>query len=203
MKTLLACCLTLFAASAQAVATSASAAASAGSDTDVRRAFSLILDTGGFRGYAQGRVFGPQLPAMAGDVDVIFPDRIHASTDDLEFIAIGAHAWISTLGVWAAVDRSLVPVTAFDMTALRKAIASITNATLEGSAKTAGCAARVYRFRANGNLPGTAANGDLRAWICEASGKLSRVEAIDARTHERVIFDFDWSRRPDVRPPGS
>lgn len=196
MKTFLACCLTLFATSVHA-----GAAACATADMEVRHAFSQIIDSGGFRGYAQGRVFGPQLPAMAGDVDVTFPDRIHASTDEFEFIAIGAHAWISTLGVWAAVDRSLVPVTAFDMPALRRAVASITNASLEGNAKTAQCAARVYRFHANGNLPGTAANGDLRAWICDASGRLSRVEATDARTRERVIFDFDWSRHPDVRPP--
>ena len=169
--------------------------------SDVQRAFEQILAAGGFRGYAQGRVFGAGLPAMAGDVDVVLPDRIHASTDDIEFIAIGDQAWISTLGVWAAVDRSLVPVTAFDVAAMRKAIASIRDATIEGTAKTQQCAAHVYRFRANGSLPGAAANGDLRAWICDTNGKPARLEATDARTHERVIFDFDWSHRPDVRPP--
>jgi len=168
----------------------------------VQHAFDQVIDAGGFRGYAQGRVFGPELPAMAGEIDVILPDRIHASTDNLEFITIGERAWISTLGVWAAVDRSFVPATAFDIPGMRKAVASIHDAVLEGTAKTQQCMAHVYRFRAKGNLPGSAANGDLRTWICDTSGKPSRLEAVDARTRERVIFDFDWTRRPDVRAPG-
>lgn len=168
---------------------------------DVQHALDQVLAAGGFRGYAQGRVFGPEMPSMAGEIDVILPDRIHASTDSLEFITIGDRAWISTLGVWAAVDRSLVPVTAFDVGAMRKAIASIHDAIFEGTAKTQQCPARVYRFRANGNLPGASANGDLRAWICDVSGRPARIEAIDGRTRERVTFDFDWARRPDVRPP--
>ena len=191
MKTFLFCCFL-----------SASALAHADPRAELQRAFDQVISTGGFRGYAQGRVFGPDLPAMAGEIDVILPDRIHANTENLEFITIGGHAWISTLGVWAAVDRSLVPATAFDIPAMRKAIASIHDAVVEGTAKTQQCAAHVYRFRANGNLPGAPANGDLRAWICDATGKPSRLEAADARTRERVIFDFDWSQRPDVRPPG-
>lgn len=168
---------------------------------EVQGAFEQVLAAGGFRGYAQGQVFGSELPPMSGDVDVVLPDRIHASTDNLEFIAIGEHAWISTLGVWAAVDRSMVPVTAFDMAAMRRAIGSIRDAQLEGTAKTRQCAARVYRFHASGNLPGAPANGDLRAWICENGGKPARLEASNARTREKVVFDFDWSRRPSVRAP--
>ncbi|MBS0513987.1 MAG: hypothetical protein JSS16_00725 [Proteobacteria bacterium] len=168
---------------------------------DVQRAFEQIVDAGGFRGYAQGRVFGPALPAMAGEIEVVFPDRIHASTDEIEFIAIGAHAWISALGVWSAVDRALVPATAFDMAAMRRAIATIRDARVESASKTSQCQARVYRFRASGKLPGSNADGDMRAWICDGSGRLARVEATDARSGERVILDLDWSRRASVRAP--
>ncbi|MEP6940539.1 MAG: hypothetical protein ABI846_12315 [Rudaea sp.] len=168
---------------------------------EVQRAFEQVLVAGGFRGYAQGQVFGAGLPAVSGDVDVLLPDRIHASTDNLEFIVIGERAWISTLGVWAAVDRSMVPVTAFDVAAMRKAIASIRDVALDGTAKTQQCPARVYRFHASGNLPGAPANGELKIWICDIGGKPARLEASNARTREHVVFDFDWSRRPAVRPP--
>lgn len=181
----------------------AAAVARADARTDVQHAFDRVIAAGGFRGYAQGRVFGADLPPMAGEVDVILPDRVHASTDRLEFIAIGGRAWISTMGIWAAVDRSFAPVTAFDVPAMRRAIASIHDTNLEGTARTAQCVAHVYRFRASGNLPGAPASGDLRAWICDATGWPARLEATDARTRERVIFDFDWTRRPDVHPPES
>jgi hypothetical protein len=168
---------------------------------DVQRAFEQIIDAGGFRGYAQGRMFGPSLPAMAGQIEVVFPDRIHASTDEMEFVAIGERAWIKALGIWSAVDRSLVPVTAFDMTAMRRAIATIRDTRIESTATTSQCPAQVYRFRASGKLPGSNADGDLRAWICAGNGRLARLEATDARSGERVILDLDWSHRAAVGVP--
>lgn len=168
---------------------------------DVQRAFEQVIHAGGFRGYAQGRMFGPSLPAVAGEIEVVFPDRIHASTDEMEFVAIGERAWIRALGIWSAVDRSIVPVTAFDMAAMQRAIATIRDARIEAASKTNQCAAQVYRFRANGKLPGSNADGDLRAWICDGSGRLARLEATDARSGERVVLDLDWSRRASVRAP--
>ena len=169
--------------------------------SEVQRAFEQVVDAGGFRGYAQGRLFGPALPAMAGEIEVVFPDRIHASTDEMEFVAIGERAWINALGVWTTVDRGLVPVTTFDMAAMRRAIATIRDARVESTSKTSQCQAQVYRFRASGKLPGSNADGDLRAWICDGSGRIARIEATDARSGERVIVDFDWSRRAAVRAP--
>ena len=168
---------------------------------DLQQSFEQLLAAGGFRGIAQGHVFGPDLPEITGEVEVQFPDRIHASTESMEFIAIGERAWISVAGLWTAVDRSLVPVSAFDLRAARQAIASIRDARIEGTAKTHQCAAHVYVFRARGQLPGAAASGDLRAWRCDDSGRIARIEATDARTHERVIFDFDFSRPARVSAP--
>jgi len=168
---------------------------------DVQRAFEQVLAAGGFRAYAQGHVFGPELPAMAGDVDVVFPDRIHARTDEMEFIALPGSAWIRAFGVWTQTDRSLLPVTSFDPAAMRQAIASIHDARVEGTSKTSQCAAHVYRFRANGRLPGASATGDMRTWICDSNGRPARLEATDAGTGERVILDFDWSRRAVVSAP--
>jgi len=59
----------------------------------------------------------------------------------------------------------------------------------------------VYAFRARGQLPGATANGDLRAWRCDDSGRIARIEATDARTRERVIFDFDFLRAAHVTAP--
>ncbi|MGH8122743.1 MAG: hypothetical protein ACREPT_08200 [Rudaea sp.] len=168
---------------------------------DVQSAFAQVLAAGGFRAYAQGHLFGPQLPAMSADVDIVFPDRIHARTDEMEFIALPNRAWIRTFGIWTATDRSLLPVTSFDRTAMRQAIASIHDARIEGASKTSQCAAHVYRFRAGGKLPGASANGDLRAWLCDGSNRIARLQATDANTGERVILDFDWSRRAAVGPP--
>ncbi len=168
---------------------------------DLQQSFEQLLAGGGFRGIAQGRVFGPELPAITGDVEVQFPDRIHASTENMEFIAIGERAWISVAGLWTSVDRSLVPVSAFDLRAARQAIASIRDARIEGTAKAHQCATHVYAFRAHGQLPGASASGDLRAWRCDDSGRLARLEATDAHTRERVIFDFDWTQRAHVSAP--
>lgn len=167
----------------------------------VQHAFDRVLAAGGFRAYAQGHVFGPELPALSGDVEVVFPDRIHVRTDEVEFIAMPERAWINAFGVWVPTDRSLLPITAFDPAAMRQAIASIREVRIEGTAKTRQCAAHVYRFRSSGRLPGAAVDGDLRAWLCDGSGRPARLEAVDARSGERVIVDFDWSRRVEVRAP--
>jgi hypothetical protein len=167
----------------------------------VQRAFESVMAAGGFRGFARGHVFGPGLPAMSGEVEVVFPDRIHVRTEELEFIALPQSAWINTFGVWTQTDRSLLPVTAFDIAAMRQAIASISDVTVEGTAKTSQCAAHVYRFRSSGRLPGAGGDGDLRTWLCDDSGRPARLEATDTHSAERVIVDFDWSRRADVRAP--
>jgi hypothetical protein len=169
--------------------------------TTVQHAFDSVLAAGGFRAYAQGHVFGPELPAMSGDVDVVFPDRIHVRTDEVEFIALPDRAWINTFGIWVPTDRELLPITAFDPAAMRQAIASIRDVRVEGISKTRQCAAHVYRFRSNGRLPGAGADGDLRAWLCDDSGRPARLEATDAHSGERVIVDFDWSRPVEVQAP--
>ena len=168
---------------------------------DVQRAFDGVIAAGGFRGYAQGHLFGPGSPALAGDVDVVFPDRIHVRGDALEFVALPDGAWINTFGVWRRTDRSLLPVTAFDMKEMRRAIASISDVRLEGTAKTSQCPSRVYRFHSSGRLPGAGGEGELRAWLCDGNGRPARLEAVDAASAEKVVFDFDWTRRPDVRAP--
>jgi hypothetical protein len=167
----------------------------------VQHAFESVLAAGGFRAYAQGHVFGPELPAMSGEVEVVFPDRIHVHTNEVEFIALPERAWINTFGIWVSTDRELLPVTAFDTGAMRKAIASIRDVQLEGTSKTSHCMAHIYRFSSSGRLPGAGADGNLRAWLCDDSGRPARLEATDARSGERVVVDFDWSRRADVRAP--
>jgi hypothetical protein len=167
----------------------------------VQRAFDGVLAAGGFRGYAQGHVFGPELPELSGEVEVVFPDRIHVRTDAMEFIAMPERAWINAFGIWTSTDRSLLPITAFDMGAVRKTIASISAVRIEGASKTAQCAAHVYRFRSSGRLPGAGAIGEMRAWLCDDSGRPARLEATDAGNGERVSVDFDWSRRAEVDAP--
>jgi hypothetical protein len=95
----------------------------------------------------------------------------------------------------------MLPVTSFDPAAMRQAITSVRDARIEGASKTSQCAAHVYRFRANGRLPGASADGDLRAWLCDGNNRIARLEATDAQTSERVILDFDWSRRANVSAP--
>jgi hypothetical protein len=168
---------------------------------DVQNAFIHVIDAGGFRAEASGRVFGPELPPMSGLIEVVFPNRIHARTDAMEFIVTPQGAWVSALGVWVPADPSLLPVTAFDPGAMRKAIASISDAREEGTAKTAQCPTRVYRFRASGQLPGADANGDMRVWICEGNGRPARLEAADAHSGKQLSLAFDWSHRPRVDAP--
>jgi len=170
---------------------------------NVQHSLEQVIAAGGFRAHVNGPVFGPGTPAMSGDVDVVFPDRIHARTDEIEFIVTPQGAWLSALGVWTETDRSMLPVTAFDPREMREAIASIRDAREEGTSKTAQCAARVYRFRATGQLPGAHADGDVRLWVCDGSGKPARLEATAAGEHDRLSLDFDWSRKPRVEAPAS
>ena len=168
---------------------------------DVEASLQTVMAAGGFRGHAQGHVFGPDLPAVSGEIDVVFPGRMHARTDTMEFIVTPGGAWLSAFGMWTPADPSLLPVTAFDAGAMRKAIASIHDAVEEGTSRTSQCPARVYRFRAAGQLPGANADGAVRLWVCDGSGKPARLEATDAGDGGRVIFDFDWTRRPHVEAP--
>jgi hypothetical protein len=179
----------------------ASALVRADARSDVQAALQNVITAGGFRGHAQGHVFGPDLPAVSGEIEVVFPGRLHARTDTMEFIVTPDGAWLSALGVWVPTDRSLLPVTAFDVGAMRKAIASISDAREEGTSRTSQCSARVYRFRASGQLPGANADGDVRLWVCADSGRPARLEAVDADHSGRVSLDFDWSRRPRVAAP--
>jgi hypothetical protein len=168
--------------------------------TTVQHAFAAVLAAGGFHGQAQGSVFGTGAPPLSGEVEVVLPDRIHVRSDALEFIAVGDDAWINAFGVWAPTDRALLPVTAFDVAEMRKAIASIRVVHADGTAQAGRCGAHVFSFESSGQLPGAAANGRMRAWICDDSGRLARVEATDSSGH-RLVFDFDWTRRADVRAP--
>ena len=167
----------------------------------VQRAFDLVLAAGGFRGHAQGNIFGPGAPAISGEVDVVFPDRIHVRTDATEFIVLPGQAWVSAFGLWTPADPALLPVTAFDVAAMRRAIGSIHDVRDEGAATAKTCAAHVYRFRSSGRLPLAATDGDVRAWICDGSDRLARVEAAQSGGEGNVVFDFDWTRRPDVHAP--
>lgn len=168
---------------------------------DVEASLQTVMAAGGFRGHAQGHVFGPDLPAASGEIDVVFPGRVHARTDTMEFIVTPGGAWLSAFGMWTPADPSLLPVTAFDVVAMRKAIASIHDVVEEGTSRTSQCPARVYRFRASGQLPGANADGAVRLWMCDGSGKPARLEAIDTGDGGRVIFDFDWTRRAHVEAP--
>jgi hypothetical protein len=181
----------------------APAAAWADARTNVQASLEQVVAAGGFRAHADGHVFGPDLPAMAGEIEVVFPDRIHARTDQLEFVVTPGGAWLSAFGVWTPTDRSMLPVTAFDPVAMRKAIASIRDVREEGTSRTAQCASRVYRFRASGQLPGANADGDVRFWVCDGNGRPARLEAVDAGAGagDRLSLDFDWSRRAKVVAP--
>lgn len=191
-RIVLLCCLSASVVAAPAFADPAS---------DVRQSFDMLLAASGFRGVVSGRVFGPELPAMTGEIDVLFPDRIHARTNEIEFISLPSGAWISALGLWTPVDRSLLPVTRFDNAEMRRAMASIRDVRVQGKSKTAQCAAQVFRFRASGQLPGANADGNMRLWVCDANHRPARLEATDAKTGERVVVDFDWSRRPQIEAP--
>ena len=167
---------------------------------DVQAALERIVASGGFHARVEGHVFGPDLAAVSGEIDVIFPDRLHVRGEELEFIVLPSGAWVSALGLWAPTDPDLLPVTTFEPAAMREAIASIRDVRDEGTANARQCAARAYRFRASGQLPGTEADGEVRLWVCEKDGRTARIEG-SGEGGRRVIVDFDWSRKPQVRAP--
>ncbi|MGH8171927.1 MAG: hypothetical protein ACREPX_02190 [Rhodanobacteraceae bacterium] len=170
---------------------------------EVQRSLEQVVAAGGFVAHANGHVFGPGLPAMSGDIEVVFPDRIHARTDELEFVLLPGGAWLSAFGVWTPTDPSMLPVTTFDPAAMRKAIASIRDVREEGTSTTSQCKSRVYRFRASGQLPGAQTDGDARLWVCDGSGRPARLEASDAAGGDRLSIEFDWSRRAHVEAPSN
>lgn len=168
--------------------------------SDVQDAFRNVLTTGWFRVNAWGRVFGPDLPSMTGEIAAVLPDRIHVRSGELEFIALPGAAWTSAFGVWVPTDRAMLPVTSFDPTEMRRAIDSISDVRLEGHAVMTACTADVYRFRAAGQLPGAVADGDMKLWVCRDDHRPARLEADDT-TGGRITVLFDWSRPVEVRAP--
>lgn len=175
--------------------------AEAGPCADVQQALERIVAGGGFRAAVTGAVFGPGMPATSGTIDVVFPDRIHARTEMIDFITMPDGAWINLFGIWTPVDRDRIPVTAFSRSAMRKAIASIGDVRAQGSVMTNRCEERIYGFHAAGQLPGATADGDARIWICANDGRPVKLEATDAASGGRIKLDFDWSRAPKVEAP--
>lgn len=184
-----------------AAAATASSAAALDPRVEVQEALGRIVAARGFVAHVSGHVFGPGLPATAGDIDVLFPDRIHARTETIDFVATPAGAWVNLFGVWTEVDRDQIPATAFAPGAMRKAIASIDGVRVEGSVMTTACEQRIYRFRATGQLPGARANGDVRLWVCDKDGRPAKLEATDAQSGAKINVAFDWSRAPVVQAP--
>jgi hypothetical protein len=176
-------------------------AASADPRNDVQRALERIVAAGGFRADVNGAVFGPGTPATSGTIDVVFPDRIHARTEMIDFITTPEGAWINLFGVWTPVDSDRIPVTAFSRSAMRKAIASIGDVHVEGTVITNRCEHQIYRFRASGQLPGATADGDARIWVCTNDGRPARLEATDTSSGGRINLVFDWSRPAHVEVP--
>ncbi|MBN8483066.1 MAG: hypothetical protein J0L88_15880 [Xanthomonadales bacterium] len=167
--------------------------------SEVQAALARIVDDGGFRAQVEGHVFGADVAPVSGEVDVIFPDRAHVRGEGLEFIVSGEDAWVAALGYWTPTDRDLLPVTAFDPAAMRKAIAGVREAVDEGEATLPACPARVYRFRASGSLPGADADGEARLWVCTKDRRAARLQARSGG--QRVTIDFDRARRPVVATP--
>lgn len=168
---------------------------------DVQRALERVVAAGGFHAEVNGAVFGPGTPATSGEIDVLFPDRIHARTEMIDFITTREGAWINLFGIWTPVDREQIPVTAFSPAAMRKAIASIGDVRAVGTVMTNRCEQQIYAFRAAGQLPGATADGDARIWICASDGRPARLEATDATNGGRINLVFDWSRAPRVDAP--
>jgi outer membrane lipoprotein-sorting protein len=177
------------------------AVALADARADVQQALERIVAGGGFRADVTGAVFGPGTPATSGTIDVVFPDRIHARTEMIDFITVPDGAWINLFGVWTPVDRDRIPVTAFSRGAMRKAIASIDDVRTEGSVMTNRCEERIYGFRASGQLPGATADGAARIWVCANDGRPVKLEATDAASGGQIKLTFDWSHKPSVEAP--
>jgi outer membrane lipoprotein-sorting protein len=184
-----------------AVVATAASPAHADPRSAVQDALGRVVSAGGFVAHVNGHVFGPGMPVTTGDIDVLFPDRIHARTEAIDFVSTPAGAWVNLFGVWTEVDREQIPITAFEPGPMRKAIASIGEVRAEGSVMTTACEQHIYRFRATGQLPGAQANGDARIWICEKDGRPARLEATDADSGAKLNVAFDWSRRPLVEAP--
>lgn len=167
---------------------------------DVQAAFRNVLATGWFRVDAWGRVFGPDLPSVSGEIAAVLPDRIRVRSSGLEFIALPDAAWTNAFGTWVPTGRAMLPVTSFDPDEMRRAIDSIREVRLEGHAAMDACTADVYRFRASGQLPGAAADGAMRLWVCRTDRRPARLEADDG-AGGRITVLFDWSRPVEVRAP--
>lgn len=186
---------------AAAITAALPARAHADARAEVQGALERVVAAGGFVAQVNGQVFGPGTPVTAGEIDVVFPDRIHARTEAIDFISTPGGAWINLFGIWTPVDRDQIPISAFAPGAMRKAIASIGDVRAEGSVMATGCEQRIYRFRASGQLPGAEANGDSRIWICDKDRRPARLEATDAESGARLDVVFDWSRRARVDAP--
>ena len=186
-----------------AVATFAASSVPAHADprADVQAALERVVASGGFVAHVNGHVFGPGTPVTAGVIDVVFPDRIHARTEMIDFITTPEGAWINLFGVWTPVDSDRIPVTAFSRSAMRKAIASIGDVHVEGTVMTNRCEQQIYRFHAAGQLPGATADGDARLWVCVKDGRPARLEATDTSSGGRINLVFDWSRPAHVEVP--
>ncbi|MET0231914.1 MAG: hypothetical protein ABW186_13355, partial [Rhodanobacteraceae bacterium] len=169
-----------------AAAATAASAAPVDPRAEVQEALSRVVAARGFVAHVSGHVFGAGLPATDGDIDVLFPDRIHARTELIDFVSTPAGAWINLFGAWTEVDRERIPVTAFAPGAMRKAIATIDGVRPEGTVMTTACEQRIYRFRASGQLPGAQANGDVRIWICDKDGRPAKLEATDAESGTKI-----------------
>ncbi len=167
---------------------------------EVRGAFDKVLATGWFRAHAWGPIFGPELPSVSGEVLAVLPDRLHVRTPNLEFIVLPDGAWTQALGIWVPTDPALLPVTAFDPSGMRRAIASIRDVQHEGFAEMKTCTADVYRFHAAGQLPGAQAGGAMKLWKCRSDGRPARVEATDTRGN-RITMVFDWSQPVSISAP--
>jgi hypothetical protein len=168
---------------------------------DVQAALRNAVATGWFHARTWGRIFGPDLPALAGEVAAVLPDRIRVRSSGLEFIALPDAAWTNAFGTWVATDRAMLPVTSFDPAEMGRAIDAIRDVRREGHAVMDACTADVYRFRASGQLPGAVADGDIRLWVCRDDRRPARLEADDG-AGGRITVLFDWSRPVEVRAPG-
>src|SRR5690606_24040462 len=73
---------------------------------DVQAAFRNVLATGWFRVDAWGRVFGPDLPSVSGEIAAVLPDRIRVRSSGLEFIALPDAAWTNAFGTWVPTGRA-------------------------------------------------------------------------------------------------
>jgi hypothetical protein len=176
--------------------------ASADARADVQHALERVVAAGGFRASVSGPVFGPGMPPTSGTIEVVFPDRIRARTELIDFVTLPSGAWIDVLGVWTPVSRDAIPVTAFSRAEIERAIASVRDVREEGRVRSHACEQRVYRFRASGQLPGAIAGGDAKIWICTLDGRPSKIEADDAGGG-RLVVAFDWSRPARVEAPES